>query len=124
MFTRPTLYEALQRLFPEVLTTSQWTTCNLAMSASAEPRGITPQVFAAWGRTQSSTVNACPTQQPVVFDSRVAHRAQRFEFDTAVVRQSVLMSSIQQFVDRICWLIPVETVCFLRYHDPEVTLCG
>ena len=71
------------------------------MSASAEQREITPQLFAAWVRTQERTVAACPTRPRVVFDS-VVHRRQRFKFDTAMVRQSVLLSSGQQFVDRLC----------------------
>ena len=70
------------------------------MSASAKRREITPQLFAAWGRTQEHTVAACPTRPCVVFDS-VVHRRQRFKFDTAVMRQSVQLSSCQQFVDRI-----------------------
>ena len=70
------------------------------MSASAKRRGITPQLFAAWGHTQERTVAACPTRPRVVFDS-VVHRRQRFKFDTAIVRQSVLLSSGQQFVDKI-----------------------
>ena len=32
----------------------------------------------------------------------VVHRRKRFEVDTAIMRQSVLLSSGQQFVDRIC----------------------
>ena len=59
-----------------------------SMSASAERRGITPQLFAAWGRTQERTVAACPTRPRVVLDS-VVHRRQRFQFDTAIMRQSV-----------------------------------
>ena len=37
------------------------------MSASARRREITPQLFAAWGRTQERTVAACPTRPRVVF---------------------------------------------------------
>ena len=72
------------------------------MSASAKRRGITPQLFAAWGRTQERTVAACPIRPRTVLHS-VVHRRQRFKFDTAVMRQkSVLRSSDQQYVDRIC----------------------
>ena len=71
------------------------------LSASVKRRGITRQLFAAWERTQERTVAACPTRPRVVFDS-VVHRRQRFKFDTAMVRQSVLLSSGQQFVDRLC----------------------
>ena len=92
------------------------------MSASAKQRGITPQLFATWGRTQERTVAACPIRQHFVFDS-VVYRRQRFKFDTAIMIQSVLLSSSQQFVDRLCQLMKVETVCFLCYHRPEVTLC-
>ena len=47
---------------------------------------------------------ACPIQPCVVFDSTV-YRRQHLTFDMAIVRQSVLLSSGQQFVDRI-----IETV--------------
>ena len=70
------------------------------MSTSGKRREITPQLFAAWGHTQELTLAACPIRPCVVFDS-VVQRRQRFKFDTAIVRQSVLLSSGQQFVDRI-----------------------
>ena len=70
------------------------------MSTSAKRREITPQLFAAWGRTQDCTVAACPIRPRTVLQS-VVNRRQRFKFDTAVMRQSVLLSSCQQFVDRI-----------------------
>ena len=63
-------------------------------------KGITPQVFAAWGRMQERTVAACPTQPRVVLDS-VVHWRQHFKFDAAIMRQSVLLSSSQQSVDRV-----------------------
>ena len=62
------------------------------MSASAKRRGITPQ---------ERIVAACPTRPRVDFDS-VVHRRQRLKSDTAIVRQFVLLSGGQQFVDRIC----------------------
>ena len=52
------------------------------VSASAKRRGITPQLFAAWGRTQERAVAACPTRPRLVSDS-VVYRRQRFKFDTA-----------------------------------------
>ena len=70
-------------------------------SASAEQRGITLQLFAASGSMQEHTVAACPTRPHVVFDS-VVHPHQRFKSNMAIMRQSVLLSSSQQFVDRIC----------------------
>ena len=70
-------------------------------SASAKQRGTIPQLFAARVRTQERTVAACPIRPRVIFDS-VDHRRQRFKFDTAIVRESVLLSSGEQFVDRIC----------------------
>ena len=39
------------------------------VSASANRRGITPQLFAAWGHTQERTVAACPIQLRVVFSN-------------------------------------------------------
>ena len=71
---------------------------TLHMSASAERRGITRQVVAAWGRAQESTVAACPTWQHVVFDS-VVHRRQRFECNTTIVIQSIVLGSSQQVAD-------------------------
>ena len=82
---------------------------SLSMSTSAKRRGMTPQLFAAWGRTQERTVTACPTRPRVVFDS-VVHQHQRFKFDTAIVRQSVLLSRGQQLVDKKCQPMRVETV--------------
>ena len=40
---------------------------RVLMSASAKRREITPQLFAARGRTQERTVAACPTQPRVLF---------------------------------------------------------
>ena len=55
------------------------------MSASAKQRGIIPQVFAAWGRTQERTVAVRLTQLRVALDS-VVHQRQHFKFDTAIMR--------------------------------------
>ena len=41
--------------------------CFNLMSASAERREITPQLFAAWVPTQERTVAACPIRTRVVF---------------------------------------------------------
>ena len=38
----------------------------MSVSASAKRRGITPQLFTAWGRTQERSVTACPIR-PRVF---------------------------------------------------------
>ena len=70
------------------------------MSASAKQRGLTPQLFAAWGHTLESTVAACPTWLSVFLESVVQWR-QWFKFDTAIMTQSVLLSSSEQFFDRI-----------------------
>ena len=53
----------------------------MTMSTSAERRGITPKVFAALGRTHESSVAACRTRLPVVFDSVIRWR-QHFKFDS------------------------------------------
>ena len=71
------------------------------MSASAGQRGITLQVFSAWGCTQERTVAVCSTRLHFVSDS-AEHPVIIFEFDMATVRQSVLLCSGQQFVDRTC----------------------
>ena len=71
------------------------------MSASAKRRGITLQLFAVWGHMQEHTVAAWLTGLCVVLNS-VVNQRQLFKFDTAIVRQSILLSSGQQFVDRIC----------------------
>ena len=68
------------------------------MSASAKRREITPQLFAAWGRTQQHTVVTCPTRPRVVFDS-VVQRRQHFK-----------LSSGQQFVDRISLVLVEDLV--------------
>ena len=48
------------------------------------------------------TIVACLTQLRDVFDpATVFHRRQCLKFDTAIVRQSVLLKSCQNFVDGI-----------------------
>ena len=83
-----------------ILSTWEFQLLSMGMSASAKQRGITPQLFDAWELTQERSVTACPTCSCVTLDS-VVHQRQHFEFDTAIMRQSVMLSSCQQFVDRI-----------------------
>ena len=59
---------------------------NQTMSASAKRRGITPQLFAR----KSVLWLHVPR---VVLDS-VVHRRQHFKFHTAIIKRSVLLSSI------------------------------